>query len=56
MVCPACDSSDVHQIFSPPTVHSGEARDIVEEAAEQTQEEEARGPQAFDQRDLNEAL
>ncbi len=56
IACPECDSSDVHQRFSPPTVHSGEATDVVEEAAEQVQGEERGKPRAFDQRDLDEAL
>ena len=56
MVCPECDSSDVHQIFSPPTVHSGEATDVVEETAEQVQEQSTRRPRSFDQSDLDEAL
>jgi putative FmdB family regulatory protein len=56
ITCPACDSSDVHQIFSPPTVHSGEATDVVEETAEQVQGGKQGRPRAFDQRDLNEAL
>ena len=55
--CPECDSTEVHRVFSPPTVHSGEARDVVEEAATQaTDERRAAGPQAFDQHDLDEAL
>jgi len=56
ILCPECDKSDVHQVFSPPTVHSGEATDVVEEAAEQMKEEKSRRPRAFDQSDLNEAL
>lgn len=56
MACPECGSSDVRQLFSPPMVHSGEAADVVEEAAEQVQEEERGRPRAFDQRDLSEAL
>jgi putative FmdB family regulatory protein len=56
IACPGCDSSDVHQIFSPPTVHSGEATDVVEEAAEQMKEERGSQPRSFDQRDLREAL
>lgn len=56
IVCPECDSSDVHQVFSPPTVHSGEATDVVEETAEQAKDDSRRRPRAFDQRDLNEAL
>ena len=56
ITCPQCESSDVHQVFSPPTVHSGEAADVVEETAEQVKEESTRRPRAFDQRDLNEAL
>lgn len=62
MTCPECDSTDVHQVFSPPTVHSGEATDVVEETAEQIQGQGGKGrqrggrPQAFDRHDLNEAL
>ena len=62
MTCPECDSADVHQLFSPPTVHSGEAADVVEETAEQLQGQSGqrgqRGgrPQAFDHHDLNEEL
>ncbi len=56
IACPECDSSNVHQIFSPPTVHSGEATDVVEETAEQLKEKGNRRPRAFDQRDLEEAL
>ena len=56
IACPECDSSDVHQVFSPPTVHSGEATDVVEEAAEQVKDQEPGRPRAFDQHDLNEAL
>lgn len=57
ITCPDCDSTDVHRVFSPPAVHSGEARDIVEEAATQAgKEERGSRPQAFDQRDLDEAL
>ncbi len=56
ITCPECDSSDVHQLFSPPTVHSGEATDVLEETAEQVQDKEKGSPRAFDQRDLNEAL
>ncbi|MGD2166125.1 MAG: hypothetical protein PVH50_11440 [Anaerolineae bacterium] len=51
-----CENSDVHQLFSPPTVHSGEATDVVEETAEQVQEEQRRQRTAFDQGDLREAL
>jgi putative FmdB family regulatory protein len=56
ITCPECDSPEVHQVFSPPTVRSGAATDVVEEAAEQATEEKARRPRPFDQRDLNEAL
>lgn len=56
IACPECNSSDVHQIFSPPTVHSGEATDVVEEAAEQMKDEGGGQPRSFSQRDLNEAL
>jgi putative FmdB family regulatory protein len=56
IVCPECDSSEVHQLFSPPTVHSGEATDVVEETAEQVKNQKAPRPRAFDQSDLNEAL
>ena len=56
IVCPECEGSEVHQVFSPPTVHSGEATDVVEETAEQLQEQQQRGPRTFDQRDLDEAL
>lgn len=56
MACPECDSTDVHQIFSPPTVHSGEATDVVEETAEQVQQRKSQRPQAYDRRDLDEAL
>lgn len=55
--CPECDSTEVHRVFSPPAVHSGEARDLVEEAASQAADEKrAPRPQAFDQQDLDEAL
>jgi len=56
MTCPECGSSDVHQVFSPPTVHTSAAKDVVEETAEQVQENQARGPRTFDQRDLDDAL
>jgi len=56
IACPECDSSEVHQLFSPPTVHSGEATDVVEETAEQVKDQKASRPRAFDQSDLNEAL
>ena len=56
ITCPECQSSEVHQVFSPPTVHSGEATDVVEETAEQVQEKRAGRPRIFDQRDLDEAL
>ena len=61
ITCPECNSSDVHQLFSPPTVHSGEATDVVEETAEQVQgqqvqDQQARRPRTFDQGDLDEAL
>ncbi len=54
-VCPECDSMDVHRVFSPPTVHSGSAADIIEEAAEQAKGGDAK-PRAFDQHDLNKTL
>lgn len=56
ITCPECQSPNVHQIFSPPTVHSGKAVDVVEETAEQVKEDNPRTPRAFDQRDLNEVL
>jgi len=57
IACPECDSTEVHRVFSPPVVHSGEARDVVEEAATQAAEEtRAAPPQTFDQHDLDEAL
>lgn len=56
VTCPECDSSEVHRVFSPPTVHSGEGTDVVEEAAELAEEEKAARPQLFDQQDLDEAL
>lgn len=56
IACPECDSSDVHQLFSPPTVHSGEATDVVEETAEQVQEGKKRRPRTLDPSDLKEAL
>lgn len=55
IVCPECESTDVHRIFSAPTVHSGTARDVVEEAA-QAGEEKSGAPQRFDRQDLDEAL
>lgn len=54
--CPACGGTEVHRVFSPPTVHSGQARDMVEEAAEHATEENAGRPRPFDQQDLDEAL
>jgi putative FmdB family regulatory protein len=56
IVCPECEGSDVHQLFSPPTVHSGEATDVVEEAAEQVEDQGTGRPRAFDQQDLDDVL
>lgn len=53
--CPECGSTEVHRVFSPPTVHSGEARDVVEEAA-QAAEDETPGSRSLNQQDLDEAL
>jgi putative FmdB family regulatory protein len=56
ITCPECDSTEVHRVFSPPAVHSGEARDIVEETAQQAQDDQPGRPRRFDQQDLNDAL
>ncbi len=56
IACPKCQRTEVHRVFSPPTVHSGQARDVVEEAAEQAADEKAGRPQPFDQQDLDDAL
>lgn len=56
IACPECDSTDVHRVFSPPAVHSGEARDIEEEAATQATEDKPARPHPFDQQDLDQAL
>jgi putative FmdB family regulatory protein len=56
ITCPECNGTEVHRVFSPPAVHSGEARDVVEEAATRAAEEKTGRPQPFDQQDHDEAL
>jgi putative FmdB family regulatory protein len=54
--CPACESTEVHRVFSAPTVHTSSGENLVDQVAQQATEEKQGRPQAFDQHDLNEAL
>jgi putative FmdB family regulatory protein len=49
--CPACDSSDVQRLFSPPAVRVGGKSDV-----EREKEEPAAKPELFGRKELNQAL
>ena len=55
LTCHECGTSDIRQVFSPPAVHTGEAKDVVQETAEQVQKNHARGLRTFDHHDLDDA-
>ncbi len=50
MTCPECESSEVHRIFSAPSVYSGEGESLEDKISDQTSDEGGRQPGGLNRR------